>query len=214
MFKKIEQDVGEEKVYSVFGTPSQHTYGVSKTNENLTNGIKITLTSSGYIKQKDPNTLEFSPHLATLPFPLLQNKKFNLSLSHSLCFSRSTVPHQSPLTSSSIFPLSTPNLDRHCLISLVIISSDKIDLCLVGKHHLSLFLSHYRSTPITSSSIFPLSTPNLDSRYLASPIIIGLIGNARNRLFIVSNHNAESFLAAFNSDFARRFLLTLFHFIF
>ena len=31
-----------EKVYSVSGTPSQHTCGVSKTNENLTNGIKIT----------------------------------------------------------------------------------------------------------------------------------------------------------------------------
>ena len=121
MFKKIEQDVGEEKVYSVSGTPSQHTYGVSKTNENLTNGIKITLTSSGYIKQKDPNTLEFSPHLATLPFPLLQNKKFNLSLSHSLYFSRSTVPHQSPLTSSSIFPLSTPNLDSRYLASPIII---------------------------------------------------------------------------------------------
>ena len=176
MFKKIEQDVGEEKVYSVSGTPSQHTCGVSKTNENLTNGIKIALTSSGYIKQKDPNTLEFSPHLATLPFPLLQNKKFNLSFSHSLCFSRSTVPHQSPLTSSSIFPLSTPNLNSCCLISPVIISSDKTDLCLVEKRHLSLFLSHYRSTPITSTSIFPLSTSNLDNRYRASPIIIGLIG--------------------------------------
>ena len=176
MFKKIEQDVGEEKVYSVSGTPSQHTCGVSKTNENLTNGIKITLTSSGYIKQKDPNTLEFSPHLATLPFPLLQNKKFNLSFSHSLCFSRSTVPHQSPLTSSSIFPLSTPNLDSHYLVSPVIISSDKIDLCLLGKRPFSLFLLHHRSTPVTSTSIFSLSTPNLDNYYLASPIIIGLIG--------------------------------------
>ena len=105
----------------------------------------------------------------------LAKQALNLSLSHFLCFSRSTVPHQSPLTSTSIFPLSTPNLDRRCLISPVIISSDKTDLCLVGKRPLSLFLSHDRSTPVTNTSIFPLSTPNLDSRYLASPIIISLI---------------------------------------
>ena len=33
----------KEKVYSVFKTPTQHTCGVSKTNENLTNGLKITI---------------------------------------------------------------------------------------------------------------------------------------------------------------------------
>ena len=32
----------QEKVYSVSETPTQHTCGVSKANENLTNGLKIT----------------------------------------------------------------------------------------------------------------------------------------------------------------------------
>ena len=31
-----------EKVYSASETPTHHTCGVSKTNENLTNGLKIT----------------------------------------------------------------------------------------------------------------------------------------------------------------------------
>ena len=126
-----------------------------------------------------PSNFSPSRHSAPLPFPLLQNKKISsFSLTLSLCFSRSTEPPQSPLTSTSIFPLSTQNLDSRCLVSLVIISSDETDLCLVGKRPLTLFLSHHCSTPVSSTSIFPLSTPNLGSRYLASPIIISLVGKS------------------------------------
>ena len=92
----------KEKVYSVSETPTQHTCGVSKTNEKLTNILKITTHQLRLHKKKRHKYPLIFPHPTTLPFPLLQNKKFHLSLSLSLCFFRSTVPHQSPLTSTAI----------------------------------------------------------------------------------------------------------------
>ena len=38
--KSSNQALHTEKVYSVLETPTQHTCGVSKTNEKLTNGLK------------------------------------------------------------------------------------------------------------------------------------------------------------------------------
>ena len=185
-----------EKVYSVFETPTQHTYGVSKTNTKLTHGLKITTHQLRLFKIKRHKYLLNFHYPATLPFLLLQNKKFHLSLTHTLCFSR---------TNTSILPSQLQTLTAttyHCRSSsvptrLTFVSSENAFF---------LFLSHHRSTPITSTSIFPLSTPNLDSHYLASPIIISSdktdlvsLENAQNCLSVVSNHNAESFLAAFIS---------------
>ena len=84
-----------EKVYSVFEIPTQHTYGVSKTNTKLTDGLKITTQQLKLFKiKRHKYPLNFH-YPATLPFLLLQNKKFHLSLTHTLCFSH---------TSTSIFP--------------------------------------------------------------------------------------------------------------
>ena len=59
----------------------------------------------------------------TLPFPILQNSKSHLSLSLS-------PPYH---TGTSIFPLSTPNLDSCCLALPIITNSDETDLCLIRK---------------------------------------------------------------------------------
>ena len=59
----------------------------------------------------------------TLPFPILQNSKSHLSLSLS-------PPYH---TGTSIFPLSTPNLDSHCLALPIITNSDETNLCLIRK---------------------------------------------------------------------------------
>ena len=61
----------------------------------------------------------------TLPFPILQNSKSHLSLSLSL-----SPPNH---TGTSIFSLSTPNLDSHCLALPIITNSDETNLCLIRK---------------------------------------------------------------------------------
>ena len=83
----------KEKVYSVSETPTQHTRGVSKTNEKLTNILKITTHQLRLHKTKRHKYPLIFPHPATLPFPFSKIKNF-ISLSLFLCFSRSTVPHQ------------------------------------------------------------------------------------------------------------------------
>ena len=64
-----------EKVYSVSETPTQHTCDVSKTNEKLTNGLKITSQQLRLHKTKRHKYPLNFHYPAALYFPLLQNKK-------------------------------------------------------------------------------------------------------------------------------------------
>ena len=62
----------KEKVYSVSETPTQHTRGVSKTNEKLTNILKIKIHQLRLHKNKKtqiPSNFPPSHHFAFSPSP-------------------------------------------------------------------------------------------------------------------------------------------------
>ena len=137
MFLKLTQNLEQEKVYSVFGTPTQHTCGVSKTNTKLTQRLKIRTQQLRLFKRKTRK------YLLNFHYPATSSPKQKISpfsLTQTLCFSRTStsISHQ-----HLHLPFSTPNLDSYYLPLPVIISSDETDLCLVGKRPLSLFLSHH-----------------------------------------------------------------------
>ena len=82
--------------YIVFLKLQLSTRGVSKANENLTNGLKITTHQPKLHKTKRHKYPWIFPYPATLPFPLLQNKKFHLS--HTLSVSLAALYHISHLS--------------------------------------------------------------------------------------------------------------------
>ena len=68
--KSSNQALLTEKVYGVSETPTQHTCGVSKTNEKLTNGLKITTHLRLFKIKKHKYSLNFqsSPSKQHFPF--------------------------------------------------------------------------------------------------------------------------------------------------
>ena len=140
------------------------TCGVSKTNTKLTHVLKITTQQLRSLKiKRHEYPLNF--HIPPIFLFFFSKTKFFISLCFS-CTSTSTSHQHLHL------PFLNPNLNNRYLASPIIINSDETDLSLVGKRPLSLFLSHHHRTLVIKTSIFPRSTPNLDSHNLASPTII------------------------------------------
>ena len=90
----------EDSIYSVSDTPTQHTCGASKTNKNLTNGLKITTHQRLFKIKKHKFSLNFQSRPSKQHFLFLKIKIFSLSL----------------LSHRSLFQISIAT--AHCLASL------------------------------------------------------------------------------------------------
>ena len=146
-----------EKVYNVSETPTQHKCGVSRTNEKLTNRLKIT----------------------THQFKLFKIKKYKYSLNFQSPPSKQHFPffeNQNSLSISALSPLSLLNPHSHCPLPNIVTGATLPDINSFentkfhypatlpfpilqnSKSHLSLFISHHHTTPAPPSSLSQLQT--------------------------------------------------------